>query len=149
MIIDSLNNISQYENLNPLFSKAFEYLKSLDFSRLEVGKTELAGNDLFVTVSESKMKSAEQARLETHDAYIDIQVPISKAERFGWSSRSTVKQETVAYDPARDIQFFGDQPQMCFDVQPGNFVLFFPGDAHAPCMGEGTILKMIFKVKVS
>lgn len=37
MILDSLNNTKKIECLHPLFKKAFDYLKSTDFSKVEDG----------------------------------------------------------------------------------------------------------------
>ena len=34
MILDSLNNTKKIECLHPLFKKAFDYLKSTDFSKV-------------------------------------------------------------------------------------------------------------------
>jgi biofilm protein TabA len=38
MIIDTLKNGYKYFCLNPLFEKAFEYLKSIDLEKIEAGK---------------------------------------------------------------------------------------------------------------
>ena len=149
MIIDHLKNSAQYEQLNPLFKKAFDYLKSLDFSKIEVGKTEIEGTDLFISISNSNLKTKEDAKLEIHDKYIDIQMPVSKAEGFGWIGRRDMKSEAAPFDVEKDIQFFTDKPQTYFSVEPGNFAIFFPEDGHAPCIGEGTILKIVVKVKVA
>lgn len=46
MIIDSLQNLKNYESVNPLFSKVIEFLKSHDLKTLEVGKYEIEGKDL-------------------------------------------------------------------------------------------------------
>ena len=50
MILDSLNNTERIECLHPLFKKAFDYLKSTDFSKVEDGKYELEGSRLYVNV---------------------------------------------------------------------------------------------------
>jgi len=148
MIIDNLKSASCYEGLNPHFKKAFDYLKSLDFSKLEPGKTELEGKDLFVNVSNSTLKTKENARLEVHDNYIDIQMPVSKAEGFGWIHRSELKKEAAPFNTEKDIQFFEDKAETYLTIQPGNFAIFFPEDGHAPCIGEGEILKIVVKVRV-
>jgi YhcH/YjgK/YiaL family protein len=148
MIIDHLENSALYEPLNPLFKKAFDYLKSLDFTKIDVGKTQIEGNDLYVSVSNSTLKTKENAKLEVHDNYIDIQIPVSKAEGFGWIGRKKLKKETAPYNPEKDIRFFDDQPQTYFSIEPGNFAVFFPEDGHAPCIGDGSILKIVVKVKV-
>lgn len=149
MIIDNIQNAALYESLNPHFKQAFDYLKSLDFSQLEVGRTELDGDNLFVMVSEPSLKTVDAARLEVHNAYIDIQVPVSRVEKFGWSARSEMQKPVSDFDAERDCQLFEDKPEMYFELHPGNFAIFFPEDAHAPCIGEGPILKMIFKVKTA
>jgi len=149
MIIDNLKSSSQYEHMNPLFKKAFDYLKTLDFSKLEVGKTQLEGTDLVVNVSDSNLKTKESAKLEVHDKFIDIQMPVSKAEGFGWLHRSELKKEAAPFNTEKDIQFFEDKTNTYFDLEPGNFAIFFPDDAHAPCVGEGVIRKIVVKVKVA
>lgn len=148
MIIDNLNNTACYEGLNPLFKKAFDYLKSLDLSKLEPGKTEIEGRDLFVSISNSTLKTTDKARLEVHDNYIDIQMPVSNAEGFGWIARKNLKKEAAPFNTEKDIQFFEDKSETYFTIEPGNFAIFFPEDGHAPCIGEGEILKIVVKVRV-
>ncbi|MDR2906641.1 MAG: YhcH/YjgK/YiaL family protein [Bacteroidales bacterium] len=148
MIIDRLENSAKYEALNPLFKKAFEYLRSLNLAQIETGKTILDGYDLYVTVSNSSLKDKNVAKLEVHNNYIDIQLPISKAEGFGWSGRNILRNESAPFDAEKDIQFFEDTIQTYFNIEPDNFVIFFPEDGHAPCIGEGTVTKIVVKVRV-
>ena len=148
MIIDNLKNSELYEHLNPYFKKAFDYLKSIDFSSLESGKTELDGKNLIFNVSDSNLKNRENAKPEVHNEYIDIQMPVSCAETFGWLHRSELQFESAPFNKEKDIQFFEDKPKTFFELQPGNFVIFFPEDGHAPCIGEGTVRKIVIKVKV-
>jgi len=146
MIIDSLKNSTRYEGLNPYFKQAFDYIKSLDFASLEAGKTILVENALFIMVNDTKLKNKPDAKLETHNKYIDIQVPVSTAEAFGWKERSICSDVTVPYTTEKDIEFYGDTPTTYFTLQPLEFAIFFPEDAHAPCVGEGDIRKIIVKV---
>jgi beta-galactosidase beta subunit len=37
---------------------------------------------------------------------------------------------------------------MDFQLTDGQFVIFYPGDVHAPMIGEGEIKKLVFKVKI-
>lgn len=148
MIIDSLKNTAQYEQISPLFKKAFEYIKTLDFANLEKGRTELDGDNLFVMVNESELKEKSLAKLEVHNSYADIQIPVSKAETFGWSSRTDLKNAVEPFDSKKDIQFFTETPNSYIAINPGDFAIFFPEDGHAPCVGEGKIIKIIVKVKI-
>ncbi|MBK5721026.1 YhcH/YjgK/YiaL family protein [Dysgonomonas sp. Marseille-P4677] len=148
MILDSLKNAEMYYNIHPLFKDAFEYLKSVDFLKVEPEKIELHGKDLFVMISDSNLKTEANAKLEVHNQYIDIQMPISKTETFGWKSRADLQEESGSFNIDRDIQFFEDSAISLFSVSPGDFVVFFPGDGHAPCIGDGQIRKVVVKIKI-
>ena len=148
MILDSLKNSEAYEKLHPLFKEAFDYLKSVDFSKAEVGKTELRGKDLFVMVSDSDMKAEADAKVEAHNKYIDIQLPIDKPETYGWKARAELKEEQESFNEEKDIQFFYDKGTTLVTAVPGDFAVFFPQDGHAPCIGEGKIRKVVVKIKL-
>ncbi|TWP26566.1 DUF386 domain-containing protein [Apibacter muscae] len=148
MIIDSLNNISKYTALHPLFPKAFEYIQNLDIKNLKIGTFPIQNQDIFAIINESAMGTIKDTHLEAHNQYIDIQVPFSKTEMFGWAPRSILRNPLTEYDEIEDIQYFKDHYSFTFELQPENFVIFFPQDAHAPCLGEGNILKLVIKIKV-
>lgn len=146
MILDSLNNTSAYESLHPLFKKAFEYVKSTDFFSLEAGKTELEGKQLIVTIAEIFGKNKTEALIETHDKYIDIQLPLIGREKIGWKPRSELNEVSVPYNQVNDITFYVDKPTSYSKIYPGQFAVYFPEDGHAPGIGEGAIRKVIVKV---
>lgn len=149
MIVDNLKNTEKHESLHPLFKQAFDYLKSVDFSAVQTGKTELQGEDFFVIVSDSDLRAQQEAKLEVHNRYIDIQMPVSKIESFGWKSRSDLVKPQQAFDNERDIQFFDDEYQTVLSLSPNrDFVIFFPEDAHAPCIGDHKIRKVVVKIKI-
>lgn len=149
MIMDSLENSAVYETINPLFKQAFDYIKSLDLEMEPTGKRELKGDDLVVMVNQTVLKPCDETKMEVHNAYIDIHVPISAIERFSWKHRSRLKTASYEFDVENDAQHFEDEPEAYFDVCPGDFVIFFPNDAHSGCIGEGDIKKVIVKVRVS
>lgn len=148
MILDKLENSGKYEHLHPLFKEAFDYLKSIDFSKAEPTKTELKGKDLFVMVSDSDLRAADNAKPEAHKKYIDIQLPISRPETFGWKARQDLSHPIGNFDEEKDIQFFDDKTETQITVLPGNFLIFFPEDGHAPCIGEGQVRKVVVKIKI-
>ena len=148
MVLDSLNNSSKYEGLHHAFKKAFDFIKSTDFSKLEPGKIELDGKDLFVNFAEVTGKTKDTAKMETHDQYIDIQVPFSADETMGYIPACDLKEPTCEYDSQKDITFFADKATTFIDVKRGQFAIFFPEDGHQPGIGEGTFRKIIVKVRV-
>jgi YhcH/YjgK/YiaL family protein len=146
MIIDSLKNSARYEQINPYFKQAFDFLKKEPLSQLATGKTVLQEGKLFLTVNDTRLKNAADAKLEVHNKYIDIQIPVSVSESFGWKSRAACQTVATPYNPEKDIEFYADLPATYFTLQPDEFVIFFPEDGHAPCIGSGDIRKIIVKV---
>ncbi len=148
MILDSLKNTAAVEKIHPLFKQAFDYIKANDLSKVAPGKIELDGANLFISVAEITGKTQEAARIETHNKYIDIQIPVVGVETMGWLAGEYCKNTTDGYNAEKDITFFTDKPSTYVKVQPGEFIVFFPEDGHAPAIGEGFIKKLIVKVLV-
>lgn len=148
MILDALKNSAQYESVHPRFKKAFEFLQKTNLVTLPLGKLELDGADLFVNVVEIEGKSADEAKMETHNRYIDIQVPVTASETMGWIAVNDLKLTTQEYNPEKDVAFFADKATTFVNVQPYQFAIFFPEDAHQPCIAQGTHKKVIVKVLV-
>ena len=148
MILDSLKNSALYENVNPRMKKAFALIASTDWTKMEPGIHELDGKDIYVNVMERELKQKSDAKLEVHNEYIDIQVLVTgKEEAFGWSERKDLRMPQGEFDTEKDIQFFDDVPQTYYTLRPGQFTVLFPEDGHAPMVGEGTVRKIIVKVR--
>ena len=148
MILDSLKNSALYYSVNPRLKKAFEYLETVDLMTLAPGKYEIDGKEIFLNLMERDLKRREDAKLEVHNDYIDVQIVLRGTESFGWSERRNLKQPREEFNAEKDIQFFLDEPQTYYTLQPGQFTILLPEDGHAPMVGEGTIRKAILKVKV-
>lgn len=147
MIIDTLDNLSNYTSLNPLFGKVVEFLKTNDLNKLEAGKYVIEGEDLFVNIAIAKGKAPDEAVLETHRKMIDIQIPLSGDETYGYTPADDLPE--AAYNAEKDITKFGDMGAESYvTCHPGMFAVFFPQDGHAPCISfDPEIKKAIFKVK--
>lgn len=148
MILDSLKNTARYKGLHPRFQQAFDFLESADLLHLATGKIELDGKNLYANVAEIDGKTPDVAQMETHDAYIDIQVPVTSTETMGWIARSRLKQTAIEYNAEKDITFYADKTSNLIQVQPSEFAIFFPEDGHQPGIAEGKIKKIIVKVLV-
>lgn len=145
MIIDTLDNLEKYASLNPLFAKAIEFLKNTDLKAQPIGKVELDGKNLVVNFSVAKGKTKEQAQLETHKKFIDIQIPLSCTEVMGYTPACDLSEGE--YNAEKDITKFAIPSESYIAVNPGMFAIFFPQDGHAPCISdEENIQKVIVKV---
>jgi YhcH/YjgK/YiaL family protein len=149
MILDTLGETKLYEALHPRFKQAFDYLKQHDLTQAPVGKIVLDGDNLFISVAEMEGKEAQTARTETHQHYIDIQMPLSGSETIGWVAADDCKRVAQPYDVAKDIAFFEDRPTTYVILQPSQFAIFFPQDGHAPGIATGSLKKIIVKVRIA
>jgi YhcH/YjgK/YiaL family protein len=147
MIIDTIENLGKYVTLNPLFADVVEFLKNNDLQTIEEGKHFIKDKDLFVNIQVAKGKTQDAAVLETHIEMIDIQIPITCEETFGYTPLCDLPD--FEYNAEKDITKYGDtKAQTYVTVKPGQFVIFFPQDGHAPCIiNQPEIKKAIFKVK--
>ena len=148
MITDTITNAARYAALHPDFAEAFRLLQSLDLAALPDGQVPCANPNIRLFVGSEPMRSKADAKPEAHLKHIDIQVPISEEEIYGWIDRGRLKNG-LGYDEKRDIEFFDCEPETWLTLQPGEFPLFFPNDAHAPLVGDRpNIRKAVFKIRV-
>lgn len=148
MIIDTLENLGKYVALNPLFADVMEFLKSHDLNTMEAGKYPIKDKDLFLNLTVAKGRPKEAATIETHINMIDIQIPLSCDETFGYTPLGDLP--AFEYNPEKDITKYGTtMAQTYVTLKPMQMGIFFPQDGHAPCISENAeIRKAIFKVKV-
>ncbi|MFI3332660.1 MAG: YhcH/YjgK/YiaL family protein [Rikenellaceae bacterium] len=147
MILDSIKNAELYYSVSPRLAKAFEYIRSADFASMEPGRYEVDGDEIYVNILERDLKSPEEAKLEVHNAYADIQILVSgDQEGFGYIERCDLEEPVGEFDTVKDVQFFTDMPQTIYFIWPGQFTLLLPEDAHAPLIGSGKVKKAVVKV---
>lgn len=149
MIHDSLANFQRYVPLHPHFSVIAEFLRSHDLSALTPGRVDiLPDGEIYANVQTATGQSADDALMEFHRKYIDIQVPLATPEQMGWLPLAKAPS-SLQYDEAVDAALGSAKPTSYATVLPGEFTIFFPTDVHAPCIGEGASMpKVIFKIRV-
>ena len=110
MIIDTIENLGKYVALNPLFADVIEFLKNNDLRTMEEGKYPIKDKNLFLSVLVAKQRTKESAFIETHIEMVDIQIPISCAETYGYSPLCDLPE--FEYDAEMDMTKYGDtKPQ--------------------------------------
>ena len=115
---------------------------------MEAGKYPIKDKDLFLNLTVAKGRPKEAAVLETHIEMIDIQIPLSCDETFGYTPLGDLP--AFEYNAEKDITKYGTTlAQTYATLKPGQMAIFFPQDGHAPCISDHEeIKKAIFKVKV-
>jgi YhcH/YjgK/YiaL family protein len=148
VIIDTLSNVDKYFSLNPRFAAAFSYLGKPLVRRMDSVREELDGDRLIALVSRKIGKQQNEAKLEVHRKYIDIQFVLQGIDTMGWKPASDCSEVLAPYDEEKDIGFFADEPSMWCTVHAGSYAIFFPEDAHAPMVSNNEIYKIILKIAV-
>jgi YhcH/YjgK/YiaL family protein len=149
MIIDKLSNSHLYSGLGERINKAFFYLKETDFSKMELGKYEIDGENIFALVNEYSTKDETEGKLEAHKKYIDVQFVARGSELMGYALLGN--QKVIAeYNEQNDITFFSGDKSF-IQVDEGMFAIFFPTDVHLPGIKvneKSFVKKIVIKVKV-
>ncbi|MFA7256252.1 MAG: YhcH/YjgK/YiaL family protein [Kiritimatiellales bacterium] len=147
MIADSIQNSALYP-FGSAWKTAFEFLQTLTPDS-ETGKRLIQGNDLYIGVNCYETKPRADAKLETHRKYIDIQVLLSGMEEIEIFPKNEL---TVSepYNPEKDAEFYRhpEKTHAKITLNPGQFIVFFPHDAHMPCLMTDKIPQLVKKVVV-
>lgn len=149
MIIDKLSNSNLYSGLGERINKAFAYLKETDFSKMELGKYQIDGENIFALVNEYTTKDVSEGKLEAHKKYIDVQFVAKGKELMGYAP---LQSQTVIdpYNEQNDITFFNGEKSFTL-VEEEMFAIFFPTDVHLPGIKvdePAYVKKVVVKVKV-
>lgn len=149
MILSSINDAQRYYSLHPQLKRLFEYIKENDLAHAPKGRIELCGEDLFINIAEVEMVSPEAQKLEVHRAYLDVHIPFSETERIGWRHLQDIDvAPEAAFNETDDFALYNTTASTYVDVKPGEFLIVFPEDAHAPIIGRGNLKKIIAKIKL-
>lgn len=140
MIKDRLENAQTYYPISKLLQKGFEWLESQDLANIEPKKYVIDGDAVWANVQEYETK--DDAKYETHRKYIDIQYMIRGQEFVGVSDKSNCIT-CEKYDAETDLEFLdiktGEEYQV---LNEGEFLVFFPNDAHKPSINPNEKLKV-------
>ena len=152
MIKDTLKNSEFYYGLGERFQKAFEYLKTTNLSEKENGKYEIDGENIYVSVQDYNTKPEEEGKFEAHKKYADIQFIVKGQEKLGYTDIKNCTNLT-SYDEKNDIEFLknSENKNHFAYAKEGDFIVFFPQDAHMPCISineNSYVKKAVVKIKL-
>jgi YhcH/YjgK/YiaL family protein len=149
MIVDKLEKSALYNGIGDRFAAAFNFLSKTNLQTIETGRYEINGSDVFALVSEYETKKIEDAKWEAHQKYADVQFIVSGEEQMGYAPLKNMTEKDT-YNPEKDIVFLNGKGDY-ITATAGTFIVFFPHDAHQPCVsiGQGSkIKKVVVKVKI-
>lgn len=148
MILSNLKNRVELEKLHPLMPRLFEFLEQTDVLNLPLGIHEIEGKDLFINNQSPELFTKENAPIEVHKNYIDVQVLLEGRETMGWKPLEEIATWRGEYDQAKDVRFSDERCDHFVTLKAGELTVFYPEDGHAPAIGKEPIRKFIAKLKI-
>jgi YhcH/YjgK/YiaL family protein len=134
-------------------SLAFAFMKEKGVEgllALPAGKTVLDEGNVFVNRQSYIGKKFEDAKIESHYKWLDIQIVLKGVEGFGYADISKNLPVTVPYDEVKDKVNYEGKLDGIINLEGGTFALVFPPDLHKPCIkvNDETIEKAVIKVRI-
>lgn len=139
------------------YGKVIEFLKNTDlaaiFAEVSVGNkktVEIDGKEVYAIFQEYDTKLHENAKLEGHRVYADVQYIYEGAEIIGMCDIADLKGD-AEYNAEKDIFFCQSAKLSHVILGAGEAAILTPEDLHAPCMCIGEpkrVKKIVFKVKL-
>ena len=149
MIVANLRNKSEYYGIHPELDKALDCLTPEFLEKASTEKQLLDGENLFVTKFHLETVPMEQTFFEAHRKYLDIQVVTEGRERVDIAHPDSL----TLTENKGDFYGYTGQAEQSVILQPGTFLVVFPGDAHRlriPVEQPGeAFTRVVFKIKVT
>ncbi len=125
------------------FATAQQFLLTADFASLSLGRHEIDGDNVFVNMQEYTQEEKEPS-YEAHAVYADIQLVLQGSERFRWGL-GELGELKGDFRPVTGVEKYTE-----FTLHENQFVIFLPGEPHAPGLPEHSksfCRKAVIKVK--
>ena len=149
MVIDLLDNVDLYCGLGPRIAKALHWVRDHDLATLDLGRHEIADDTLFALVSEYNTKPQAEGRWEAHRQYLDLQCLGAGRELIGYAPLPTLSDGDYIAD--KDISWHTGDGRFLL-IEPGRFMLLWPGDGHMPGIAvdiPSPVRKVVLKIQVT
>ena len=148
MIVDTINNASEYFSLGNHIKTALLHLSQTDFSSIKPGRYEIEGEQVFALVENYLPKPPKEGFWEAHKKHLDVQYIVSGQERIGYAPVSTM--EPGPYNPNKDFYKLKGQGDFV-TLHTGQLAILKPQDAHMPGIETAErqqVKKVVIKLRI-
>ncbi len=149
MVFDSIKNVENYSNLNERIKKALKYITENDFTKMENGRVDIDGDNVFAVIQSYETKPIEKGRWEAHKKYIDVQFVADGYEKMGYTHIDNTAEDEP-YIEENDLHWLKGEGSF-IEAKKGSFAIFYPQDAHMPAIAVDNpvpVKKVVVKVLV-
>lgn len=152
MIYDNLKNLDSYCFPHAGIVRVLEAAKSYTPENFPNSRVVLDGDNVFMNMPAYETHGTEKATMEAHRKYVDVMVMIEGRETIYVKNTQRLQDVYSPYEEGRDALLARlDEDVTAVDMQPGDFLVLLPQDAHAPGCHAGAaskVKKIIGKVKI-
>ncbi len=142
---------SEYYDRDPdIWDRAFDFLKNTDLMDLDAGMYDIEPGKLMVMVQEYTTREIPETQYEAHLKFADIQYVAVGTERIGIANLKDTRV-IKPYDSRKDIVFLHAVEEQVYRASQDIFFVFFPNDAHRPCMKDkvcARVKKVVAKIRL-
>jgi biofilm protein TabA len=150
MIFDKISNLNKYKGINKNLDQVIDFIATNDLAAFPDGEHKIDDDNFFKKIDQACF-NLEDAPYELHKIYADIHIIVdNKSEFVGFRPKDELEHsELINDDPEHDVRFVKDEIKNTVHLENDKFVLFMPGEGHAPKIKNGfqNVNKIIFKVK--
>ena len=151
MIISTLNHCEYYYVFGENFKKAFNFLKNNDISKMELGRHDIDGDNVYISVQEYTSKTIDNCCLEAHRCYADIHYIREGFEYMGYAPIERMAAPISNYNPKTDVVFYEKECEF-YLLRENDLAIIFPHDLHMPqkrAMVPAYVRKACIKVRLT
>lgn len=153
MIVTTLSDVSRYARIDANLGLALKWLASAAWANLQPGEHNIRARKIYAIMQEYNTKEDSQCTFESHRLYIDIQMILAGREIIQVVSKSLL---TIQDSYREDIEFYevpAENRSQSLLMRPFDLAIFFPEDAHRPCMQADSesesVRKLVIKVALA
>ena len=149
MIFDKIENLDRYREFAEYGKLIRDFIKQDKSEHLAEGRYKLDGENLFALVQTYETKDKDDAQMESHRKYADLQFMEEGEERIyvDFADELEVEEDRT---PIQDILFYKKAGDHGFNIlTEGTFGYYAPQDAHMPCIKnkeKQNVRKIVFKI---
>ena len=148
MILDQISQMKNYVPTLPALQHVIDILESGKLETLALGSYTTEHKNLRYNLFTYKTEKTEASEYEVHRKETDVQILLKGHERMDIAKRDGLTA-TTAYDDEKDFFMAKGEKLLSYHAKPESFVVFFPGEPHAPNLVDETssqVVKVVFKI---
>ncbi|OYD26835.1 YhcH/YjgK/YiaL family protein [Mycoplasma testudineum] len=151
MIYDKISNISKYKGLNANLDATIKYIEKNDIFNITEPEVIISSGAKLLNMEVTPYKEKD-AWFERHGIMADLHV-ILEDEKLHFEYHDDLDEKIIKeWDSKQDVELFtAKNHRVTFNAKKGEFLLFWPGEAHAPKISDtkSKMKKIVIKIKIN